>query len=137
MDCRQICIHAAKGLKQDEFAWGHWRLHKHGVACPHPADLPRSAIIGVVDVVDIIEDSDSEWFGGPCGLLLANARMIDPIPAAGALGYFEWSSGGTLAPPAKWMTDFQAPGGDADTLPLFDGLEPAFKQQPMRPRRKR
>ena len=136
MDCRRICIHAAKGLKEDEFRWGFWRLQKHGVQCPNPIELPRSAIIGVVDVVEIVEESESEWFGGPCGLVLANARAIDPIPAPGALGYFEWTAGGTLAPPAKWMTTFDAPNGDPHTASLFDDLDTSFRTPPTRPRRK-
>ncbi|SHG77740.1 ASCH domain-containing protein [Cognatiyoonia sediminum] len=136
MDCRRIAIHAAKGLKEDEFHWGYWRLHRHGVQCPHPAELPRSAIIGVCEVVDIIEQSDSEWFGGPCGLVLENASMFDPIPAKGALGYFEWQKGGTLAPPTMWMNSFDAPNGDENTLSLFDRLEPSFKTDPSRPSRK-
>ena len=136
MDCRRVAIHAAKGLKQDEFMWGYWRLYRHGVSCPRPLDLPRSAIIGTVDVVDIVEESDSPWFGGPAGLVLENAHMIDPIPAAGALGYFEWSRGGALAPPQNWMQSFDMPNGDGETLSLFEELEPSFKESPTRPRRK-
>ena len=100
----RICIHAAAGLKEDEFRYLYWRLDKHGVQCPHPLDLPRGAIIGTVDVTGIITQSDSAWFGGKAGLTLANPEPCDPIPAPGALGYFEWSAGGALAAPPRWMT---------------------------------
>ncbi|MEO0911698.1 MAG: hypothetical protein AAFY59_01710 [Pseudomonadota bacterium] len=136
MDCRRIAIHAASGLKQDEFHWAVWRLHKHGVTCPRPEDLPRSAIIGSVDVVDIVTESDSEWFGGPCGLVLENPKPCDPIPAKGALGYFEWHREGRLAEPLAWMRSFAHPNGDAATPSLFSDLPPGFKTTPERPRRK-
>ncbi|MEL6610169.1 MAG: hypothetical protein AAFO93_14775 [Pseudomonadota bacterium] len=137
MDCRRIAIHAATGLKEDEFQWGHWRLHRHGVTCPRPDALPRGAIVGAVDVIDIISESDSEWFGGPMGLLLANAEMCEAIPAPGALGYFEWAASGELAPPTRWMTHYDRPGGDGGTGSLFPDLAPSFAAPPERPRRKR
>ncbi|MEO1639763.1 MAG: hypothetical protein AAFU41_11015 [Pseudomonadota bacterium] len=128
MDCRRIAIHAAAGLKQDEYDWGVWRLQRHGVSCPRPDALPRGAIIGAVDVVEIITQSDNAWFGGQCGLLLANAVMCDPIPAKGALGYFRWERSEALAPTAPWMTRWGAGEGG-----LFDSLEPAWRDAPRKP----
>ncbi|MGB7432033.1 MAG: hypothetical protein WA921_06150 [Ahrensia sp.] len=122
MDCRTICIHAASGMKQVEFDWGYWRLAKHGVACPRPDELVRSAIIGIVDVVDIITDSDSEWFGGQAGLVLDNPRAIEPIACVGALGYFEWAPAGLFSPIKPWMSKWQPPS--EATLDLFGGSEP-------------
>ncbi|MEL6916051.1 MAG: hypothetical protein AAFP13_16265 [Pseudomonadota bacterium] len=137
MECRRIAIHAASGLKQEEFRWGQWRLHRHGVRCPHPTELPRGAIIGAVDVVDIVSESDSAWFGGERGLVLANAKTCAPIPCPGALGYFTWEAGGAVAPPARWMTRYDLPGGDAATGSLFPDLPPSVAADPERPRRKR
>lgn len=135
MECRRIAIHAATGLKQDEFQWGHWRLHRHGVRCPQPTELPRGAIIGAVDVVDIVSESDSEWFGGQCGLVLENAEACEPIPCVGELGYFDWREAGALAPLAPWMKRYDLPGGDAETLSLFPDLAPSFESDPARPGR--
>jgi len=129
MDCRRIAIHAATGLKQDEFHWAHWRLHRHGVRCPAPDALPRGAIIGAVDVVNIVSQSDSEWFGGQMGLVLDNAVQIDPIPSVGELGYFEWQRSGALAPVKPWMTRYAMPGEGE----LFPDLEPSFANEPKRP----
>ena len=137
MDCRRIAIHAATGLKEEEFRWGHWRLERHGVRCPHPSELPRGAIIGAVEVVDIISESDSEWFGGQMGLVLENATACTPIPCPGALGYFEWNAAGQLAKPARWMQTYDAPSGDGQTLDLFDDLAPSFAEVPKRPGRKK
>ena len=133
MDCRTICIHAASSMKRDEYEWGVWRLQRHGVACPRPDQLIRSAIIGIVDVVDIITESDSEWFGGEAGLVLENPRAIDPIPAIGALGYFEWRQSGQFSEIPAWMHAWNRPNGDAATLDLFGPTVPAFGRDPEKP----
>lgn len=136
MDCRRIAIHAAVGLKQDEFKWGHWRLHRHGVRCPHPSELVRGAIIGTVDVIDIVSESQSEWFGGAMGLVLENAETCPPIPCLGKLGYFEWRAEGSCAKPTRWMLNYGYPQGDNGTYELFDNLPPSFRKDPQRPRSK-
>lgn len=128
MTCRRIALHAATGMKQDEYDWGAWRLDKHGVRCPRPDALIRGAIIGAVDVVDIVSESDSEWFGGQMGLVLENAAICDPIPARGALGYFVWERSATFAPVKPWMVKW---GGD--TAALFGDLAPSWERAPKKP----
>lgn len=49
-------------------------------------DDTRGHIIGFVDVVDCVTQSDSPWFSGPIGLVLKNATAIEPIPAKGKQG---------------------------------------------------
>ena len=127
MGLGRICIHAAIGLKEDEFRYIAWRMQDIGVHCPPPGTLPRGAIIGTVDVVEIIEDSDSPWFGGAAGLRLIDPEPLEvPIPAKGELGYFEWGPGGTLAEPLAWMRKYEPAG-------LFDDLPLSFSEPPRRP----
>ncbi|MEO0456810.1 MAG: hypothetical protein AAF152_09535 [Cyanobacteria bacterium P01_A01_bin.114] len=38
MHPRRIALHAAAGLKEEEFRYLYWRLERHGVACPHPVE---------------------------------------------------------------------------------------------------
>ena len=128
---RRICIHAASGMTQDEYRWGVWRLHRHGVACPAPAKLPRGAIIGTVDVVDIVTESDSEWFGGQAGLRLADPAPIDPIPSKGALGYFKWARADSFARPLPWMARYEPSAGNAPSL--FADLPLQFAETPRKP----
>ena len=47
------------------------------------------AVIGHVDVVDVVKDSGSSWFTGPFGWVLHNAKDCEPIPMKGRLGIFE------------------------------------------------
>lgn len=129
MICRRIAIHAATGLKQAEYEWAVWRLDRHGVTCPRPEALVRGAIVGAVDVVDIVSESDSEWFGGQMGLVLENAVMCDPIPAAGALGYFKWEAEGALAEPVPWMMAWGGGNGPG----LFDALPTQWRDVPPKP----
>jgi hypothetical protein len=128
-----ICIHAATGMKEDEYRYLHWRFAQHGTICPRPDDLVRGAIIGVVDVAEIITESDSPWFGGQAGLRLENPRPVDPIPAQGALGYFEWQRGSTFAPVKPWMKRYDRATGDAHTMALFPPAPPVYKSPPKKP----
>lgn len=48
-----------------------------------------SCILGVVDLVDVVESHPSPWFEGPYGWVLANPRPMRPVPIAGRLGLFE------------------------------------------------
>lgn len=129
----RIALHAAAGLKEEEFRYLYWRLGMHGVICPPPLDLPRGCIIGSVEVTGIITESDSEWFGGAAGLTLRDPVPCEPIPCPGALGYFEWTASGTLAAPAKWMRDWGTAGSGAATDDLFPDAPIAFASPPKRP----
>jgi hypothetical protein len=54
------------------------------------AILDFGAIIGEVDIVGCTDKSDSPWFTGPYGLLLANPVLYPRgIPYGGKLGFFE------------------------------------------------
>lgn len=128
-----ICLHAASGMTEAEYRYGLWRLQEHGVTCPRPDALMRGAVIGTVEVTDIITQSDSEWFGGQAGLALAHATAIAPIPARGALGYFEWAAADDFAPVKPWMTRFDTPSGDHRTLNLFPEDAPSCKTPPAKP----
>jgi hypothetical protein len=54
-----------------------------------PRDLPLGGVVGVVDLVDIIERSDDPYFTGPLGWVFANARVLPFRPVVGRLGLFE------------------------------------------------
>ena len=54
-----------------------------------PADRPRGAILGTVDIVDCVTESNSPWFFGRYGFVLENPKPITPRACKGALGFFE------------------------------------------------
>jgi len=52
--------------------------------------MPIGAILGEVDLIDVVRESDSQWFKGPYGFELANPVAYDiPIPCKGMLGIFD------------------------------------------------
>ncbi|MEL6587400.1 MAG: hypothetical protein AAFY65_11525 [Pseudomonadota bacterium] len=129
MVCGPIAVHAASGMTRKEYDWAVWRMAQDGVSVPPPADLPRAAILGVVEVIDFVTSSDSPWFGGPVGLCLRNPVACDPIPAKGARGYFAWSPDAAgLAAPMPWMRRWGGAEGG-----LFGDLPAGFAQAPAKP----
>ncbi len=104
----RIAIHAAKGMTRDEYEDAAHFMQGVGVNPPLPGELQRAGIIGSVDVVELVKRSQSPWFFGPCGLVLARPAPCDFIPCKGQLGFFRWSEADeTILPsPAKWMENY-------------------------------
>lgn len=101
----RIAVHASKGMTKEEYEEARGFIDRLGYTTPDPHALFRGGIIGSVEVVDVVSDSDSPWFFGPRGLVLKDPRPCQFVPAQGALGYFEWSPAGpsTVPKPAAWM----------------------------------
>jgi len=54
------------------------------------AQFHRGAIVGEVDIIDCVDRSDSLWFVGKYGFILANPVLYEnPIPCKGKLNFFE------------------------------------------------
>lgn len=125
-----VCIHASTGMTREEFDSA-----VDDIECaardldriPHAREMVRGGIIGVVDVVDVVRSSRSEWWCGPVGLVLVNPRAIDPIPCKGQLGFFKWQRSGLLAEPAKWMLP-PAPKVPRATEPVVPAALPLFDE---------
>lgn len=52
-------------------------------------DEPRGAIIGRVDLIDVVTESSDPSFEGPFGFVLRNPKPIRPHPMKGRLGLFD------------------------------------------------
>jgi hypothetical protein len=52
--------------------------------------LTLGAIIGSVELVDVVTRSRSRWFTGPFGFVLRNAKIITPIPLRGRERFFNY-----------------------------------------------
>ena len=100
-----IALHAAKGMTRHEYEDAASFMASIGVTCPPAIDLCRGAVIGTVDVIDVVKDHPSPWFFGPRGLVLQSPKPFVPTPVSGALGYFEWQKRriDAFPDPAKWM----------------------------------
>jgi len=83
-----VLIHAAKGMTRDEYDNADVAAAMNGVEIPPFAALERGGIVGVVEIVDCVSRSSSDWFYGPFGFVLKNARWLLFRPCKGSLGFF-------------------------------------------------
>ena len=76
-----IALHASLQVTKEEYLPKGFKKH-----------LVLGAIIGVVDIVDCVDDHESEHFWGPYGYVLENPRPLPkPIPYKGQLGFWNVS----------------------------------------------
>jgi len=79
-----LLIHAAVSLARD----ARYDLRRLNVSVPDL--LPRGALVGYAELVDVITDSLDPFFVGPFGFVLRNAQPLKkPIPMTGRSGIFE------------------------------------------------
>jgi hypothetical protein len=76
-----LLIHAPMTYHHDPELEQRYRLD--------PDELIRGAVLGVVELVDIVTDHRSPFFCGPFGWVLKNPRRVRPVPLNGRLGLFE------------------------------------------------
>lgn len=119
-------LHAGKGIENRSWTTsyrGPLAIHAavtyaakaklpRGVRPPPREDLPSGAIVGVVDLVDVVEHSSSRWFGGPFGFVLVNPRAFArPLPCKGRLNLWSLSPAqvrtllrrmGSVLPMGRW-----------------------------------
>ncbi len=87
----RVYIHASKGFDMGHYRWMEnisfmlsysWRI-------PLPEYFVHGALIGEVDIIDCVESSESLWWTGPFGFMLANPVQYDKsIPCKGMLKFF-------------------------------------------------
>lgn len=85
-----LAIHAS--LEPDHDAWS--ALDRLGVPHPFADELVAGAVVGVADLVDVIEDAPSPWArAGQWHWLLANRRPLSvPLQRRGHVGLVEASA---------------------------------------------
>ena len=66
-----------------------WYCEDHDIPLPEYADT--GGIVGVANLVDVVRDTDypSEWFEGPFGYVLRDARPLPFREMKGRLQFFE------------------------------------------------
>lgn len=61
-----------------------------GIAVPPEQDLVLGSVIGLVEIVDVVNRSCSRWFTGPRGFVLRNPQLLaSPVPCPGNQGIWE------------------------------------------------
>lgn len=80
----RFLVHASKQVDKEAPDWV-WAMVRH-----FSPDVPMlGGVIGSVELVDVVDDSDSKWFQGPKGFVLKDPKPIKFIPMKGNLNFFE------------------------------------------------
>lgn len=96
-----ICIHAAKGMTELEWVDAmdfidrdiplpRPEAHSRRARAINSEAAKRGGIIATAEIVDCVQQSESPWFFGPYGFVLANVQPVPFLPCKGALGLFDW-----------------------------------------------
>jgi hypothetical protein len=86
-----VLIHAGKVMDKDCHGFligGHHPVTGETWCGKHGAPYQLGGIVGMAEIVDCVERSDSPWFVGRYGFILRNARPVDFFPCKGQLGLF-------------------------------------------------
>lgn len=83
----RVLIYAGKKIDKPGY---DFLYHKMGLLhVPPYKELKTGGIVGMVEIVDCVSDSDSRWFFGPFGFVLKNPLPLEFFPCRGKLGFFE------------------------------------------------
>lgn len=88
----RVLVHAAKGMTRAEYENGVDPLWASGGAVidlPAFEDLERGGIVGAIQIVDCVRQSDSPWYQGEWGFVLQGPEILPFRPYKGTLGFFE------------------------------------------------
>ena len=87
----RLAIHAGGTFEEDAIVyWLAKEPRLAGVVPMNQEDYALSSIVGVADLVDIVQQSDNPWHvPGQHGWVLKNARAIEPVKHKGRQGLFE------------------------------------------------
>lgn len=87
-----LAIHAAVGCSRDYYAWATAWMANLGVETPALDTLSRGCVMGYVDVIDCVRESDRLWgMADNWHWLLANPRSCEPRFVRGSLGLWTLS----------------------------------------------
>jgi hypothetical protein len=95
----RVLIHASKSMTRDEYEWAKDFCNiirtRHAFQChfPNAKSLEHGGIIGSVEIVDCVTNSDSPWFQGRYGFVLRDPQPLPFYPCRGQLGFFRIDTG--------------------------------------------
>lgn len=87
----RVLIHASKGMTKGEYedAYDTAMAANHAILFPTFEALQRGGIIGSVEIVDCVAESESPWFFGKHGFVLRDPQPLPFMPWKGQLGFFD------------------------------------------------
>jgi len=87
----RVLIHASKGMTKGEHedAYDTAMAANPAILFPTFEALQRGGIIGSVEIIDCIAESESPWFFGKHGFVLRDPQPLPFTPWKGQLGFFD------------------------------------------------
>jgi hypothetical protein len=85
----KILIHAGKRYAKYEFEDDAITFGFRFSGFPETREEMTGGIVGMATLVDCVQESDSQWFYGPYGFVLRDARPLPFVPFRGQLGFFD------------------------------------------------
>lgn len=85
----EVLIHAGKKY-DDSFDCRDFKSLDRLEHAPWTGDVEEEfgGIVGICEIVDCVQSYESEWFFGPYGFVIRNARPLPFRPCRGMLGFF-------------------------------------------------
>ncbi len=77
-------IHAGKVIDTD----GYETIHSIYGLTPL-GNLPVGGIVGIAEITDCVEKAESDWFFGPFGFKIENAKELPFHPCKGKLSFYK------------------------------------------------
>lgn len=101
-----VLIHAGKTKDEGDWTDAFWALREAAgeeaaALLPPFSALNCGGIIGRAEIMDCVESSESKWFFGDFGFVLANAEPLPFIPMRGQLSIFDAPPGITETAPQE------------------------------------
>ena len=87
----RVLIHASLGMTHEEYeACQLFVSTFSGLILPNFECLPRGGIVGSVEILDCVQNHSSEWFTGPYGYVMDDAKVLPFRACKGQLGFWEY-----------------------------------------------
>lgn len=85
----QVLVHASQGVKRSDYDAAYALASRLGIKLPHRSEFETGGIVGVATITDCVEQSESPWFFGENGFVLADSRPLPFVQMKGRLSFFE------------------------------------------------
>jgi hypothetical protein len=91
----RVLVHASKGMTNESYLIACHAAHQidPSIKVPGRSELEYGGIVGSVNIVDCVTQSDSLWFFGPKGFVLRDPKPLPFTPLKGKLGFFAHEEG--------------------------------------------
>lgn len=83
----KVQIHAGKKFDNEGYEFVKDEFPE--INLPEKDQFETGGIVGEVEIVDCVQESDSPWFFGPFGFVVKNGKPLQFVPCRGQLGFFE------------------------------------------------